>query len=298
MDYKIFDLGLISFKKARDFERQVLGRIKAGIFLNALIFCRHYPVITLGRLAKKENVLASQKELDAKGIEVIKSSRGGDVTYHGPGQLTVYPLINLDFFKKDIHWFLRCLEEIVQKLLLAYGIKTERQSGFTGVWVNGKKIASIGISVKNWITFHGLSINILKEDLANFGLIRPCGMDIRMVSLEDLLNLKIESNELKDRLADIFKNEFREKECFKRGGFSMIKVILPELSEGIDKATVSYWYYQPGNKVNEKDELVELTTDKATFNLPSPASGTLSQILISEGQTAKVGDVLGIIEEN
>lgn len=221
MEFKVFDLGLIDFRVAEEFQKKVFAEVKNGFLESGLIFCQHYPVITLGRSAKKENILISEQKLKRR-IQVYQTQRGGDVTYHGPGQLMVYPIFNLKYLKKDVHWFLRQLEEVVISFLSDFGIKAERRMGLTGVWVNPvrsncseemaatsngvneKKIASIGIAIKNWITFHGLSLNVKKEDLDNFGLIRPCGMDIEMTSLESVLNRSVEINKVKDNLITKF----------------------------------------------------------------------------------------------
>jgi len=202
---KIFDLGLIEFQKAWQLQKEIFEEINNSHFNFALILCQHYPVITLGRSADKQNILVSQDELRFKGIQIYEIERGGDVTYHGPGQLNVYPIINLNYLKKDVHWFLRRLEEIVIDFLSDFGIKSERRTNFTGVWVDKRKIASIGIAIKNWITFHGLSINIKKDDLVNFSLIRPCGMDIEMTSLETILERNIEIGGIKEKLINKFR---------------------------------------------------------------------------------------------
>jgi lipoate-protein ligase B len=208
MVFKIFDLGLADFQKALDFQKETHSAIKNNGLSSALILCRHYPVITLGRAANKKNILVSKIELEKRGIAVYEIERGGDVTYHGPGQLMAYPVFNLNYLKKDIHWFLRQLEETVITYLPDLGIKGERQPGLTGVWVDGKKISSIGIAIRNWITFHGLSINIKNGDLANFRLIRPCGMDIEMVTLETLLGRNIEIESVKENLIHKFREIF------------------------------------------------------------------------------------------
>jgi len=191
MSFKVFDLGLIDYQKALVFQIETFKAVKADFFKSALILCRHHPVITCGRQADKNNILASEAELKARGISVYEIERGGDVTYHGPGQMTIYPIFNLSFYKKDIHWFLRQLEEMAIDLLSDFGVKAERIIGKTGVWVEGAKICSIGIAIRHWITFHGLSINIKADDLASFNLIRPCGMDIKMTSLETILGTKM-----------------------------------------------------------------------------------------------------------
>lgn len=214
MEFRVFDLGLVDFQKAWQFQRKLFTDLKTGSCTSTLILCQHPPVITLGRLADKKNILASKQELKNKGIQIYEIERGGDVTYHGPGQFMAYPVFNLNHFKKDINWFLRQLEEVVIHFLSDFGIRAARYHGLTGVWVNRQKIASIGIAIKNWITFHGLSINIKKDDLNNFKLLRPCGMDIEMTALETVLGRNIEIESLKRSLIQKFKEIFLIQEVF------------------------------------------------------------------------------------
>jgi len=206
MEFKVFDLGLVDFGLAWHLQKEIFTDVKNGKLPSAIIFCQHYPVITLGRQASKNNILASPSELRAKGIQVYEIERGGNVTYHGPGQLTAYPIFNLSYLKKDIHFYLRQLEEIIIALLSGFGVEASRLLGLTGVWVGKQKIASIGIAIKNWITFHGLSINIKKADLVNFRLIRPCGIDIEMTSLETIVQKTIEIDHIKGNLIQKFKD--------------------------------------------------------------------------------------------
>lgn len=208
---KIFDLGLIDFKKALDFQKSVFEDVKNNKFPAAVILCQHYPVITLGRSSSKDNILAQDIELRHRGIGVQEIERGGDVTYHGPGQLVLYPILNLNHFKKDIRWFLSSLEGMSIKLLSEFGVSGKRLTGATGIWVEGKKIASIGITVRKWITYHGLAINIKKDDLDNFSLIRPCGMDIMMTSLESVLGREVEVEKIKEILTGRLQND---QSCF------------------------------------------------------------------------------------
>ncbi|MDO8662768.1 MAG: lipoyl(octanoyl) transferase LipB [Candidatus Omnitrophota bacterium] len=184
MNLKIIDPGLVDFDTAWQKQKELFAEVKSGRLKHALLICRHNPVITIGRSGLKANILAKEIELDRKKIAVYEVERGGDVTYHGPGQLTVYPILNLNYLKKDIHWFLRYLEGLIIFGLKDFGIGGERKEGLTGVWVGKRKIASIGIAVRNWISFHGFSINIKRDDLINFSLIRPCGMDIMVTSVE------------------------------------------------------------------------------------------------------------------
>ncbi|MCX5713336.1 MAG: lipoyl(octanoyl) transferase LipB [Candidatus Omnitrophica bacterium] len=204
MDCEVFDLGLTDYENSWQFQKEILLKVKSGLYPFALIFCRHYPVITLGRLAKKDNILVTDDELKTKGIKVLEIERGGEVTYHGPGQLTVYPIFNFKYLKKDIHWFLRELERTIILSLADFGLRARQRPGLTGVWMDEGKIASIGIAVKSWISFHGLSINIKDNDLDNFRLIRPCGMDIKMVSMENAAGKTIQINDVKEALLDKF----------------------------------------------------------------------------------------------
>ncbi len=208
MDFKIFNLGLVDFKKVWLLQKEIFKEIKNNYFNGALILCRHYPVITMGRQGRKENIKVSLPELKHRGIRIYEIERGGDVTYHGPGQLIAYPIFNLGYLKKDIHFFLRKLEELVIDLLSDFGIKGLRYKGLTGVWIDKKKVASIGIAIRNWITFHGMSINIKKNDLDSFSFIKPCGMDIEMTSLETILGKDIEIGQIKEILVRKFKDNF------------------------------------------------------------------------------------------
>ena len=208
MDFEVFDLGLIAFSRAWQFQKEVWKAVRNNQIYGALIICHHYPVITLGRLANKNNILISRSELHSRKIPTYEIERGGDVTYHGPGQIIAYPIFNLDYFGKDIHNFLRELEEVVIDLLWDFAVFGRRYPGLTGVWIEKSKIASIGIAIKNWITYHGLSINIKNDDLVNFSSIRPCGMDINMTSLESVLGHEIKMDEVKSRLINNFKERF------------------------------------------------------------------------------------------
>jgi len=204
-----YDLGQIEYLRAWDFQKHMHGKVSSGELEYALITCRHLPVITLGRQARKENILASDKELLSAGIAVHAVQRGGDVTYHGPGQLTLYPVLNLAYFRKDLRWYLRTLEEMVMDFLSGFGVAAERHEGRTGVWVGQCKIASIGVAVSKWISFHGVSINIKAEDLAGYGLIRPCGMDIRMTSLESQIKRDVGFDCVHERLHAAFMRSFQ-----------------------------------------------------------------------------------------
>ena len=208
MEFEVFDLGLTGFEEALRFQKELFSRVKAGALNGALVLCSHHPVITTGRRAKAGAILVSDIELERRGIPVYQTERGGEVTYHGPGQLTLYPVINLGRLKKDIRYFLRELEGSAIDMLSELGIKGSRRGRLTGVWVEGRKVASIGIAVRNWITFHGMSINIKKDDLSNFRFIRPCGMDIRMTSVETVSGRSIDMAQVGAMLTDGLKKRF------------------------------------------------------------------------------------------
>ena len=203
--FEVLDLGLIDYEKALSFQKKLAKDVAAGIRQSTLILCEHHPVITLGRQAKKENIIKSQAELMAKGIKIANTNRGGDVTLHLPGQLIIYPIFDLRRLGRDIRLFLRNLEEAVILFLEDYGIAASRQEGLTGVWVGARKIASIGIAISNWVTSHGLSLNV-DCNLDFFSLIKPCGQDIMMTSmaqLKELNSLKME--EVRERVIEKFK---------------------------------------------------------------------------------------------
>jgi len=211
MDFDVFDLGLIDYRLAWLFQKEVFKAVKNGYARMALIICSHYPVITIGRLAGKDSILVSDDELKKRGIFIYEVERGGDVTYHGPGQITAYPVFNLNYLNKDLHWYLRELEQVAIDFLENFGISGIRKPHLTGVWLNGKKIASIGITVKNWITYHGISINIKKDDLSGFDFIKPCGMNIAMTSLETVLKREIPIQDAKDNIIEKFRGVFCKK---------------------------------------------------------------------------------------
>jgi len=208
MLFSVYDLGLVDFQLAYQFQRKTFDDVKRANLNAALILCQHHPIISLGRQIDKNNILSPKDELERNGIAIYQTSRGGGVTYHGPGQLTAYPIFNLNFFKKDIHLFLRQLEEVIIEFLLHFTVEAQRFNGLTGVWVRGEKIASIGIAIKNWITMHGISINIKKNDLGNFSFIKPCGMNIAMTSLETASSKVIEIGDVKEILTSKFKEAF------------------------------------------------------------------------------------------
>jgi lipoate-protein ligase B len=171
--------GRVPYREALDWQRRLAEeRIARRLPHDLLLLLEHPPVVTLGRSSHDVNVL------HAEGIEVFEVERGGDVTYHGPGQLVGYPILDLTGHKPDLHWYLRTLEQALIDALAILGVPADRNPGYTGVWVRGKKIASIGIHVKQWVTWHGFALNVT-TDLADFDRIVPCGIQgVEMTSVE------------------------------------------------------------------------------------------------------------------
>ena len=170
-------------------ERQHARRaaVARGDAPNTLFLLEHAPVITLGRRADAAHVLHSAAALRARGIELLETDRGGDVTYHGPGQLVAYPILRLHEWTPSVGWYLRALEDALIDVLAHFGLAGARVAGYTGVWVDGAKVAAIGIGVRDWVTFHGIALNVA-PDFEHFGLIVPCGIaDKPVTSLGRLL---------------------------------------------------------------------------------------------------------------
>lgn len=180
-------LGTVSYAQALDYQREVArDRISGAIPEDVLLLVEHPPVITLGRSSKEKNLLASPQVLATRGVELFEVERGGDVTFHGPGQLVGYPIIDLKRHKRDLHWYLRQVEEALMRALAEFGIETDRNAGYTGVWTRDRtrKIASIGVHARDWVTWHGFALNV-STDLNYFNLIVPCGIDaVTMTSVD------------------------------------------------------------------------------------------------------------------
>jgi lipoyl(octanoyl) transferase len=183
-DLGIMALGRMAYGDALALQHDVAARRIAGTLdHDVLLLVEHPPVITLGRGFQAQNLPIARDVLEARGIEVHEIDRGGDVTFHGPGQLVGYPIFDLGGHRRDLHWFLRQLEEALIVALAPFGIPGERAGGYTGVWTRGRKIASIGIHVRQWVTWHGFALNVM-TDLSYFDLIVPCGIpDVQMTSI-------------------------------------------------------------------------------------------------------------------
>jgi lipoyl(octanoyl) transferase len=180
----IQDLGRMPYAEALQLQRSLAGQRMTGELTDdLLLLVEHEPVVTLGRGTQRQSLLLNAAELARRGVGQFEVERGGDVTFHGPGQLVGYPILDLREHREDLHWYLRVLEEGLMLGLGELGIEAVRNPGLTGVWTRGRKIASIGIHVKQWVTFHGFALNI-NTDLSYFDLIVPCGIrDVVMTSV-------------------------------------------------------------------------------------------------------------------
>lgn len=211
-DLLIVDLGLISYTDAFTLQQRIAAARKAGAIDDVLLLCQHPHVLTLGRNGKRENLLASEHVLRQKGVEFHATNRGGDITYHGPGQIVGYPIVDLSRIKQDVHWYVRTLEEVMIRASADFGITAYRVPGKTGIWVSAspdeEKLAAIGVHISRWVTSHGFAYNV-STDLRYFDLIVPCGIaDRKATSLEKLLNRAVTLTEVKPQLVDRFAELF------------------------------------------------------------------------------------------
>jgi len=193
----ICDLGLTDYEHAYGVQKDLVARRKLGEIDDSIIITEHAPVFTIGRTGDIENLLVDKEELERNGISVLRVDRGGDITCHAPGQLVAYPVLDLKKRGRDLHRYMRDLEEIGIQVLMRFGIAANRQEGKTGIWAERKKIASVGIAASDWVTYHGISINI-NNDLRYFSMINPCGMNaISAISLQALLGNEIDMDTVK-----------------------------------------------------------------------------------------------------
>jgi lipoyl(octanoyl) transferase len=202
---QIIDLGLINYAEAWELQKRVVAARKAGAIDDALLFCEHPHVITLGRSGNRANLLANENVLRQKGVEYFETTRGGDITYHGPGQIVGYPILNLGAIKRDVVWYVRMLEEAMIRATAEFGIAAQREAGKTGIWAGegsqAEKLAAIGVHISRWVTSHGFAYNVA-TDLRYFELIVPCGIaERKATSLEKLLQRNVSRSEVRPLLA-------------------------------------------------------------------------------------------------
>ena len=230
----IVNLGLRDYLQTYKIQKELVNERFANKIPDTLLFVEHPPVFTIGRSGSKKNILVSLGKIKQEGIEIHEIDRGGDITYHGPGQIVGYPIIDLKNYGKDIHCYLRMLEETLIKSLEDFGIKADRIKNMTGVWVhpvrnrspkgdrtempkaipisNGasKKIASIGIGVSKWVTYHGFALNI-EPNMKHFAMINPCGLGKGITSMKEQLNGRCPSKDkIKEKIAEIFADVFQK----------------------------------------------------------------------------------------
>ena len=199
---EVYHLGRMGYSEAWMLQREFAVQRRAGAIADRLLFVEHPPVITFGRNAREENLLADAAALEREGIELVESNRGGDVTFHGPGQIVGYPILDLSRIRKDVVWYVRTLEEAIIRAVEELGLPAERRQGMTGVWVRGEKVAAIGIHISRWITSHGFALNV-NTDLKFFRHIVPCGIAAYPVSsLQKILGASMDPTPLEHRLAN------------------------------------------------------------------------------------------------
>lgn len=203
-------MGRVPYGEALELQRSIArDRISGAISQDVLLLMEHPPVVTLGRSSKEKNLTASPEFLQSRGVELFEVERGGDVTFHGPGQLVGYPIIDLKRHRQDLHWYLRSIEQALINSLADYGIPGERNTSYTGVWTRGKKIASIGVHARDWVTWHGFALNVTTE-LSYFNLIVPCGIDgVVMTSIARELGVEnVSARDVTERVTAKFADAF------------------------------------------------------------------------------------------
>jgi lipoate-protein ligase B len=203
--YNILDLGKSHYNDAWKLQKRLQSQRISGQIDDQLLLVEHFPVYTLGKNTPREHLLTKESD----NISIIQTDRGGDITFHGPGQLVGYPILDLNQYKRSITWYMRELEQLIIDVLKEYDINTERKKGLTGVWVKGKKIAALGVRISKWVTMHGFSLNI-NPDLKYYQGIIPCGIkDYGVTSMADLLGNDVpDMSEIKDTLVQHFIAKF------------------------------------------------------------------------------------------
>jgi lipoyl(octanoyl) transferase len=204
-------LGVISYADGLALQKTLVEQRKAGEIPDQLLLLEHPPVITLGVKARNDrsHIVAAPDALEAEGVEVFETGRGGDVTYHGPGQLVGYPVLDLKPDRCDVHQYVRDLEEVMIRTAAAFGISAGRIEGLTGAWVGSEKLAAIGVRIARWVTSHGFALNV-NTALEHFDLIVPCGItDKGVTSLQKLLGHAVSMDEVEDVLVRQFTAVFR-----------------------------------------------------------------------------------------
>ncbi len=200
----VINLGVVEYDEALQLQVALRDKRIAEAVPDTLVLLEHPPLITIGRSGNRENILVSTRRLTEQGIQLFFTNRGGDVTYHGPGQIVGYTIVDLRPYGLDLRAHLRRLEEVIIEALKAFGVRGGRKPQYTGVWVGDEKIASIGLHVRRWVTMHGFALN-LQADLGHFSLIYPCGIrDRAMTSIARVLGHPVEPSQVRKELAEAF----------------------------------------------------------------------------------------------
>ena len=207
----LIETSLSEYREIWKLQKKLFNRVNKQRNLNYLIFAEHKPIITIGKSGNKAHLLTDPNKLKAKSIEVVEVDRGGDITFHGPGQIVGYPIINLMNFKPDIHWYLRSIEQVILDTLTNIGISANRIQGLTGIWVEDKKICALGVKITRWVTMHGFALNV-STNLDYFQHIIPCGLKNRGVtSISEILGNIIALKDVYKYLITNFEKVFNVK---------------------------------------------------------------------------------------
>jgi lipoate-protein ligase B len=207
----VYQLGLVNYSDTYQLQRELLCGRLAGLITDTLLLLEHPPTITIGKSGKLENILVSQAQLSKQGVSLFFVDRGGDVTYHGPGQLIGYPIIDLRRRGKDAHQYLHDIEEVLIRTLNDFSIKSGRNRNHAGVWVSGEQIGAIGLSLRRWVSMHGFALDV-NTDLEPFSLINPCGFsDKKVTSISRLLGQDIPMEAVTERLLAHFSEIFNAR---------------------------------------------------------------------------------------
>jgi lipoyl(octanoyl) transferase len=203
---RLLELGRVPYARALELQAELVGQRKSGCAADHLLLLEHPHVITLGRNGQMSNLLASSEVLERSGVTFHGADRGGDITYHGPGQLVGYPILDLREWKRDVGAYVRAIEQVLIDTLAEFGIAAGRVSGCTGVWVDGAKIAAIGVHLSRWVSSHGFALNV-NTDLSYFQYIVPCGLTKPVTSMAQL-GVQTTLEEVSQRLAGHFASVF------------------------------------------------------------------------------------------
>jgi lipoic acid synthetase len=227
----VIDIGLIDYREAWDFQREVVAAKVKSDLTDVLILLEHTPVITLGRKGNRQHILASPEVLTTEGIQVYQVERGGEVTYHGPGQIVGYPILNLRNWRRDVSRYIFNLEEVLIRALGDFGIEGTRNRLNRGVWVGDSKIGSIGVAIRRWITYHGLSLNV-SPNMTHYDFITPCGLQgIEATSMRELLGKEPDHRRVRDGILRHFQQVFE---------MELVRVDMEELERTLEFPRPAY----------------------------------------------------------